>query len=484
AVAIDSLQLALRYIQNEETKQCIRKTLDYLYTDFSLHWYRKGLRLAGAQSRTYQYQIGVSAHTTRLAAFAGLGPIDRQAKYAAMLNSFRAVYQPPKSITDLNQIYPRYVQRRWGSKAEQSAALMMYEDIALGTAGTGYGSRHDMPLTVDLPDDDTTEDLTHRHFLPRCYFIADGRSDPYGIKKEPAGKAGHPKALHLDALWSAAQRTFETVADVSYPPEIRQTAESVQSVFVLRKTDSVQAEQDTFIFRYNKAAVIIRILESAEPPVLTTDESALRLTVPHRKEDGDKPLRFSLRIESQHSPERTNMPEPADVPMPVGVLSLNGRELARPILEEIPFVKRFAEELRNAPAVKITDTAIWQADSAVSTLPCSAPPCMPIRQQVHWKMQVDRADTYYLWCYVWAKDNEHDSVFMQLAEERQPLSFMERWNTAWHLGSGVQYRWVCFPQPLKLSAGAWRLTFLPRETDVCIKHLYITTQPQDCPVQQ
>ncbi len=38
--------------------------------------------------------------------------------------------------------------------------------------------------------------------LPRCYFIADGRDDPYGKSKVATGAAQHLKSLHMQPFWA------------------------------------------------------------------------------------------------------------------------------------------------------------------------------------------------------------------------------------------------------------------------------------------
>ena len=78
------------------------------------------------------------------------------------------------------------------------------EDVTLSVSGANYGPM-DMPLTVDLPGD--------RDAL-RCYFIPDGRRDPYGKKRIPAGP--HQKTLHLRPFWLGTQRMTDALGLVVY----------------------------------------------------------------------------------------------------------------------------------------------------------------------------------------------------------------------------------------------------------------------------
>ncbi|MDR0521156.1 MAG: hypothetical protein LBH00_04805 [Planctomycetaceae bacterium] len=252
---IDTLQLGFRYINNAEMKQMIEVLLDYFWTDLSLHWFRPGLRLAGSQSRSYDYLTGAPMNAARIMADGGLAPYNDKMRHYAVLRSFRALYHPPETVTALNGQYPRYVFRRWGKEPQQWASMMMFHDIALGIAGAQYGSPypHCLPLTVDISDDSDSGDLTTHQYQARCYFIADGRGDPFAEKRSPVGRAEHPKALNLDALWFGSQRTVDAVGVVLYPQKnIHDPAvTNVMSHFVFRKPESGRCE-----VRLHEAAVI------------------------------------------------------------------------------------------------------------------------------------------------------------------------------------------------------------------------------------
>ncbi|MDR0327269.1 MAG: hypothetical protein LBI05_03125, partial [Planctomycetaceae bacterium] len=86
-VDVDALQLGFRHVNDALTKQMILSLLDLFWTDLSLHWYKPGVRLAGAQSRTSNFLHGTSVQTTRLFSFAELAPYDHQARYHGVLNS-------------------------------------------------------------------------------------------------------------------------------------------------------------------------------------------------------------------------------------------------------------------------------------------------------------------------------------------------------------------------------------------------------------
>ena len=240
-IDVDTLQFGIRHGNDVQIKQMMQTLLELFWTDLSLHWYKPGLRLAGAQSRTYNYLYGTHVNITRLFAFAHLSPFDHKAKHHAVLNSFRAEYQPPPEITQLNDQYPRWITRNWGTNQGQWAMTYMFDDIVLGTAGTKYDARQNMVQVIDITDDDEMENLTDRRFKPRSYFIADGREDPYGTKLYSTGSAGHRKPLHLDALWFGSQRTVDSLGIVLYPPKaiVDPMVINVQSHFVIRKPESI-----------------------------------------------------------------------------------------------------------------------------------------------------------------------------------------------------------------------------------------------------
>ena len=85
-------------------------------------------------------------------------------------------------------------------------------------------------------------DLPGGREQPRCYFIPDGREDPYGKKKYETGSAKHLKALHMQPFWAGVQRSCDALGLVIYRRRDLKAAEviHVQSHFVLRRTDDIR----------------------------------------------------------------------------------------------------------------------------------------------------------------------------------------------------------------------------------------------------
>ena len=76
---------------------------------------------------------------------------------------------------------------------------------------------------------------------PRCYFIPDGRDDPYGKKKFASGAGGHRKALHMQPLWAGAEQAGDALGLVIYRRRDLKPADisHVQSHFVFRRTADI-----------------------------------------------------------------------------------------------------------------------------------------------------------------------------------------------------------------------------------------------------
>lgn len=97
------------------------------------------------------------------------------------------------------------MRQAWGTGYAQSRTFFALPDVALGSAAASYANM-DIPLAVDFAGPRRSV---------RCYAIADGRHDPYGKRKVPAG-GGHEKTIHLAPFWTAAQARRDAVGLVVY----------------------------------------------------------------------------------------------------------------------------------------------------------------------------------------------------------------------------------------------------------------------------
>jgi hypothetical protein len=277
--------------------------LQLFWTDIALNWFEPAERLAGCNSRSYNYLYGVGGLDWHLFVQGWLR--SKTPGSAERLEPFTDQWSPPPSLRQMSiERLPRFVRQRWGMLPAECRTHMLYRDITLSCCGACYGL-HDMPLVVDLPGG---------REQPRCYFIADGREDPYGKKKYATGSAGHQKALHLSPFWAGAQRTADAVGLVLYRAKDIAAPEvfHLQSHLVLRRTNDglwldgkrlamaqgtrTQATEvpivagQSLVLRQGSAAVAIRLLwsraEDGQPAnaALVDDGNefaCLRLSIDH-----------------------------------------------------------------------------------------------------------------------------------------------------------------------------------------------------------
>ncbi len=303
---LDGLELIEAAARRQRGQQQARALLELVWTDIAASWFPAAERLAGPQSRTYDY-------------LRGIGELDRHLWIAGWIkgNAPGGVVQaqatecrwsPPARLRALSlNTSPRVVRQTWGSRPTETGTCAVYPDVILACAGAAYGTQ-DMPLLVDLPGKRTGT---------RCYFIADGREDPYGKKKYETGAAGHLKALHLKPFWAGAQRKCDAIGLAIYRAKdlAGQQITNLESHLVLRRSadgiwlDGRRIEQPRaavagpgrvtvglnrpLVLRYKTAVVGIRLLWTraqdggpAEAALVDDGNAwdAVRLTVEHRRE--------------------------------------------------------------------------------------------------------------------------------------------------------------------------------------------------------
>lgn len=261
--------------------------LDLLWTDVALNWFAPSRRLGGSRSRDYDYLRGHGMLDAQAAAFglaAEPGPLPLAFAFCG--------WRPREIATRL----PRTVRQSWGPTLGEAKTHYLTGAVSLGSSAAGYRDM-DLPLTVDLAG--PPEQV-------RGYFLPDGRRDPYGTGRVPAGP--HQKSLHLYPFWTAAQRGPDAVALVVYrPSDIPDGTATLESHFVLpRGADEIWvgnrpvslgeagvqpvAIGEPVTLRYGAAAVAIRVpwardRQGRPASVALVDDGnphgALRLTIMH-----------------------------------------------------------------------------------------------------------------------------------------------------------------------------------------------------------
>ncbi len=302
AVNLDGLRWIASQAQRESGRRQAERLLELLALDIGANWWPPAERLGGAHSRSYNYLRGIGSLDDRLDLAGWLNlPLRPGLQHADTLCD---PWQLPVAARELADRLPRRVRQRWGEGATESRTALLLPDITLSASGAYYGTQ-DVALAVDLPGD---------HSTVRCYFIADGRGDPYGTLRYAAGRAGHLKALHLPHFWTAAQRGPDVLAlaayrheDLDQPERTGLTSHFVfrrdhqglwvgerpvifQAADLLEPTRVEVAWDEPVVIRYGSAAVGLRVVGAQQrdgrpASIAVVDDAnphgALRLSVDH-----------------------------------------------------------------------------------------------------------------------------------------------------------------------------------------------------------
>lgn len=294
-VNLDALGLIEAFAQRPRGREQALALLELFWTDISGNFYPPAGKLAGTRSRDYDYLRGLGSLDGHLAQ---AGWIDSS---APSIHAMLCRWRPPESLKQQSQSrFPRLVRQSWGERPCDFRTHYLLKDVTLSASGATYHNM-DIPLSADLPGPRTGV---------RCYFISDGRHDPYGKTKIQEGKA-HFKTLHLAPFFAATQRQTDALAVVAYrDKDIPEGAATLESHWVMpRDVDAFfvgdqrvdlagkapvsipVAFGQPVVLRRGTAAVGIRVLSArtcageAAPVALVYDGNAfgaVRLTVDHR----------------------------------------------------------------------------------------------------------------------------------------------------------------------------------------------------------
>ena len=266
-VDLDGLGIIEAYCQRDSGRVEARALLKLFWSDVALNWFPPAQKLAGTQSRTYDYVRGLGGLDQNLI-LAGIlaEPLPMNID---MIFSAQAKWSPGDDIRKLSDQFPRVVRESWGDKWWQSRTHYVLPDVTLSSSAAAYGGRMDMPMTLDLPGDRGSV---------RGYFIADGRNDPYGKIPLPAGP--HKKAFHLDPFWTAAQRGGDALGLAVYrQQDIPDIATTLVSNFVLPlDVDGIWVGDQRVQFEKDNASSVP--VKPGETVVLRKGEAVVGLRVP------------------------------------------------------------------------------------------------------------------------------------------------------------------------------------------------------------
>ena len=179
---LNGLLLIHTYARGQRQRQQAEALLQLFWTDIAANWFPAAQRLGGCHSRSYDYLRGLGGLDWHLWIHGWLE--SQSAGSAERREPWTEEWSPPPSLAEMGRRqFPRWVRQHWGILPAESRSQMLYRDIALSCCGAGYGGQ-DSTLVVDLPGG---------RELPRCYFIPDGREDPYGKKKSKRVPPGTPR---------------------------------------------------------------------------------------------------------------------------------------------------------------------------------------------------------------------------------------------------------------------------------------------------
>jgi hypothetical protein len=558
-VDISDMELLEAFCTQDRARTQARAMLDLLYTDLACNWFPAASKLGGAQSRTYDYVRGLGGTEAKAIRAGWTAP---PANYGIGIYDYLARYTPDPALKTLNQTrFPRLVQQSWGTTRDQFKIHYLLPDITLSTIGASYGGWMDMPLTVDLAAGRND---------PRCYFIADGRDDPYG--KAVVGAGIHKKAFHLKPFWAGNQRTVDAVGMAVYTQAaLLPEATCIVSDFVMPAVgvsfsigdQKVQFENNppasypvpegTPVFlRKGTTALGIRVLWSrdvAGAPAkmeLVNDGNTYgcaRLAITHFH--GDKmpadigtpavalwvrigngltddaafeawkkafttaqaqvtadAQSASFRVEGVDGPVAVSAAAPwtkatSYDPAPVrSVLSLDGKEIGRPILEP---VKPAGLDLTQLPLLNVDAVKGLQWESESGALE----PLMRVgedpaasggkfiwvpgepggrgpgwRGNATWRLNIPVAGTYYLWGRALTPTPDDDSFFIRAFKGEDDIVPQNYWpvgtHTAWEWVP-VMFEGEKTLSKLQLPQGEVYLQVMAREDGAKLDRLFITS---------
>jgi len=266
-VDLDGLGLIAEFCRQAKGRDQARVLREFLWADIAANWFPPAQRLAGAQSRTYDFLHGLGSLDVQLTLrgwLAGPRPRDIDTIYGAQSD-----WSPPEKLPALAKEFPRLVRQSWGPEPGQFRTHYLLPDVTLSSSARSYGGRMDMPMTVDFPGERGSV---------RGYFVADGRDDPFGQKKIPAGP--HEKTFHLDPLWFAAQREADALGLVIYrAKDIPTNTVTLQSTFVLPLDAEVIRIGDRTV-HFTKLVPGHEIVKPGEVVALRKGTGAVALKIP------------------------------------------------------------------------------------------------------------------------------------------------------------------------------------------------------------
>jgi hypothetical protein len=281
-VNLDVLLTLERFCRSERATGQTRALLELFWTDIAANYHPACGKLTGTRSRDYDYLRGLGILDNHLA-LAGWIDDPRRGSFG-LIWPLLGEWQIPAEARTLSSTFPRTVRQSWGPADEQTRTNHLLPNIALSTSGAYYGGWMDLPLTVDFAGPREGA---------RCYFIPDGRQDPYGKVKIPVG-GGHSKTHHLSSFFAAVQRKAHAAAIVVYrQKDIPADCASLQSHFVMPfEADGFEIAGRRIALRQKEPQTVE--LNSTDTLILRRGPAAMSLRIPLARGLDGQPAKVSL----------------------------------------------------------------------------------------------------------------------------------------------------------------------------------------------
>lgn len=152
-VDMDCAIQLVRLSQHPRDRQFGRSILQLLWTEVAANWFEPASRLGGSHSRDYNYLLGIGSLDAQLAANGWLPPAKPDALGAE--NGSREWRAPAEWTATIRPILPREVIQRWGQGLGQTATNWVTSTYCIGTCGAGKAF-DDKVFAMQFPGDRRT----------------------------------------------------------------------------------------------------------------------------------------------------------------------------------------------------------------------------------------------------------------------------------------------------------------------------------------
>jgi len=184
-VDLDTLYPAYLLCKDPEVKAKLKSALDLLWSDMCANFFVANKRLAGPESRNYDF-LGGSGGLSVFYWMEGLISADPGGGSAYLyVGSGPDGYRPGADILGLASAKERVVKSKWDAKPGGDRYCYLTRDFVIGGASRSYEPQ-DRPIAVELAS---------KKELPVVSVIADSFDSPYG-KARITDACGHSKPFH------------------------------------------------------------------------------------------------------------------------------------------------------------------------------------------------------------------------------------------------------------------------------------------------